>query len=248
MSDYTKTFDGAAKDAGSATVLGADHDTEFDAISIAVNSKADEVASATVGNLAELTADGNLADSGIDSDNLDGLTGVVETRLDALETSQASLTPEDAVANHVRAWGMQLVDGSQNITAFDWKTNVTESSYETLGPTGSGATNIYAAMDSVPSTARAIIFMCEINTAISTGFGGVKFHGAVNGVTGLINDSTIKAIVKMDADSGDDQEIHTQVIIPCDSNQIVQIAWASVASATLTEGNLTYTGFIEDIV
>lgn len=247
MSDYTKVFDGAAKDSGSATVLGADHDTEFDAIATAVNSKADQVASATAGNLAELSADGNLVDSGIASANLDGLTGVVETRVAALETSQDSLTPADAVTNHIRAWGMQIVDGSQNITTFDYKTNVTEGAFESLGPTGSGATNIYAEMDDVPSTARAILFMCEIDTSISTGFGGVKVHGAVNGVTGAINDSTIKAIVQMDADSGDAQETHTQVIIPCDSSQRVQIAWASVASATLTAGSLTYQGFIEDI-
>ena len=48
MSDYTKTYDGAAKDSAEAVLSGADFDTEFSAIETAISSKLD---STEVGNL-----------------------------------------------------------------------------------------------------------------------------------------------------------------------------------------------------
>lgn len=48
MSDYTKTYDGAAKDASEAVLSGAEFDTEFAAISTAIASKLD---STEAGNL-----------------------------------------------------------------------------------------------------------------------------------------------------------------------------------------------------
>ena len=43
MSDYTNTFGGAAKDGINATVLGADHDTQLDAIATMSATKADKL-------------------------------------------------------------------------------------------------------------------------------------------------------------------------------------------------------------
>lgn len=43
MSDYTKVFDGAAKDAAQSVVAGSDFDTEFGLIQTAVNSKVDQL-------------------------------------------------------------------------------------------------------------------------------------------------------------------------------------------------------------
>ena len=68
MSDYTKTYDGAAKDAANDTILGADFDTELSSIQTMSTTKADKVSSPTANNLAKLTGTGALADSGLASD------------------------------------------------------------------------------------------------------------------------------------------------------------------------------------
>ena len=68
MSDYSRAYDGAAKDAAEDTVLGSDFDSEFDLIQTAVNTKADKIVSGTNGNLISQDADGNLVDSGASKD------------------------------------------------------------------------------------------------------------------------------------------------------------------------------------
>jgi len=242
MSDYTVVFDGAAKDAaGNVPVLGADHDTEYDAISTMSGTKANKIAGATAGNLLEQDASGDIVDSGIDSDNLDGLTGVVETRL-------ASLEPTAAVTNHVRSGYMQVIDGSQVIAAFDWKTAIgSASSWETFGPTGSGATNIYDELDDIPSTANAIILASEMEMTLSgASQGDANLYAALNGITGTINSGTSKQTLNWESDSGDTVGTVTQFIVPCDGSQIFQMAWA-VTNSTIGTGNLYYRGFIEDL-
>lgn len=64
MSDYSKSYDGAAKDAATSLILGADFDTEFNAISTAIATKANKKIPATTSNVATLGATGDLEDSG----------------------------------------------------------------------------------------------------------------------------------------------------------------------------------------
>lgn len=65
MSDYTNTFNGAAKDATEATIVGTDFDTEFDNVATMSATKANKVGTITVGTLATLTSTGDLADGGV---------------------------------------------------------------------------------------------------------------------------------------------------------------------------------------
>ena len=69
MSDYSNTFGGASKDSLQDTILGSEHDTEYNAIAVASATKANKTgAPATTNNLAMLTATGDLADSLIETD------------------------------------------------------------------------------------------------------------------------------------------------------------------------------------
>jgi len=240
MSDYTKVFDGVTKDNTTATVLGAEHDTEFDAISTAIGTKTDKVVSATSGNIAELDANGNLVDSGIDSADLDGLTSNAQDQLDAL-------TPSAAVSGHARAWNAQLLDGTATTSLFDVASNVTVDTFETVGPTGSGATNIWAELDAVPSTARAIICNLYISITATTGAGYADAYAAVNGVSAVAGNGSQIGHSYIDADSGDVLAHMAQVIIPCDSSQIFQASW-STANLTSELVRLHYIGFIEGVV
>ncbi len=63
MSDYTKVYDGAAKDTAQSVLSGADFDTEFDAIETAIATKQDAVASPTTNGIALLDASGQVIDS-----------------------------------------------------------------------------------------------------------------------------------------------------------------------------------------
>lgn len=65
MSDYAKSTNFTAKDTSHAVVLGAEHDAEYDAIAVAIATKANKVTGATSGNLASLSATGDLQDSGV---------------------------------------------------------------------------------------------------------------------------------------------------------------------------------------
>ena len=60
MSDYTNTFGGAAKDGINATVLGADHDTQLDAIASMSATKQDKLNAVTVAGQPNITSVGTL--------------------------------------------------------------------------------------------------------------------------------------------------------------------------------------------
>lgn len=67
MSDYTKTTNFTAKDSTNDIILGAEFDTEFDAIVTSAATKANKVSSATANHIATLSASGDLQDSGVSS-------------------------------------------------------------------------------------------------------------------------------------------------------------------------------------
>ena len=156
MTDYTNTFNGAAKDAANDTILGADHDTELDNISTAITSKSDKIIAGTSGNLIEQDGTGNLVDSGIDSADLDGITSPVQAQIDNKADRAA------AASGHIRCGNVQIHDGEANIGTYDADANITEGVFETVGPTGSGAQNIWTAMNNIDSTATALLLLVEV--------------------------------------------------------------------------------------
>ena len=91
MSDYSNTFGGAAKDAANSTILGADHETEYDAVATMSATKANKTgAPATTNNLAMLTATGDLADSLVESDGSGNITANVTGNVTGNVTSTGS--------------------------------------------------------------------------------------------------------------------------------------------------------------
>lgn len=70
------------------------------------------------------------------------------------------------VTGHVRAGSTQIIDG--DVTGrvnLGLQSVVTESTWETVGPTGSGADNIWAEMDDIP--AEATILLCDLRLVVS---------------------------------------------------------------------------------
>lgn len=65
MSNYTKATNFTAKDTTNATILGAEHDAEYDAIAAASATKANKKVPATANSLAGLDSNGDLRDTAV---------------------------------------------------------------------------------------------------------------------------------------------------------------------------------------
>lgn len=242
MTDYTNTFDGVGKDTNTDPILGVDHDTELDNISTAIASKATKIIAGTSGNLIEQDAGGDLVDSGIDSANLDGLTGVVQTQIDGKADQVA------VVADHTRCGSTQVTNGEQSQTSFNLFGTVTIATWESVGPTGSGADNIWTALDALPADAGSIICYVAHNM-LATAAGNYQLIMYVtNGddSTPLAGEDTLAC--QSDADSDGTVDFFGQsfwVYIPLNSANVFKVYWNS-SNTTTQNTTLLYRGFMND--
>jgi len=82
------------------------------------------------------------------------------------------LTPQSVsypavVTGHVRAGNAQIIDGDVTARAsINLVSTLTKNTWETIGPTGSGATNIWAEMDDIP--AEATMLLVSVRMGVST--------------------------------------------------------------------------------
>lgn len=86
-------------------------------------------------------------------------------RFDDVVVAQQVLTP---ISGYVSSYFPQLLESGGNSTAFDIDANVTEGSFESVGPTGSSATNIWTAMDTRPAHARMAILWITLSVTNSS--------------------------------------------------------------------------------
>lgn len=119
MSDYSKTYDGAAKDSAQSTILGSDFDTEFSAISTAIATKTNKAVPAAAGNVPTLTSSGDLQDSGVTSTELAILDGATVTTaelnvLDGITATTTELNYTDGVTSNIQT----QLDSKIDILAF----------------------------------------------------------------------------------------------------------------------------------
>jgi hypothetical protein len=243
MTDYTKSQNWTEKKTNESDILAADHDTELDLISTAINSKSNKVSSPTTGNLAEMNANGELVDSGIASANLDGLTSNIQTQLDAKVGPLVS-----APTNHIRAGNFHFHDGTTGLTALQAHSVITEDTWESVGPTGSGADNIWADMDDMPSTATGVMVYIHYDwTASSTATSSFTCHYTIGDdespSTGVSNRPVWHV-----ADSDASGEIFTStvfMIIPVSGDQIFKFRWL-LNPGTITTLELFYKGFVNE--
>lgn len=147
MSDYSKTYNGAAKDAAESVISGADFDTEFDAISTAITSKANKKVPAAIGNVAGLSSTGDLTDTGVTSTELGILDGATVTTaelntLDGITATVSELNTLDGITATVDE--LNILDGATLTT--------TELNYVD-GVTSSIQTQLDAKIDSPVDTA-----------------------------------------------------------------------------------------------
>ncbi len=171
--------------------------------------------------------------------------------LDGVTSTAAELNKNDdsvaAVANY--ASGMReylyniLTDTA--ITSFDIVTNVTENTFESVGPTGSSATNIYASMDVIPAGAVAAVFTLVMSTTAS---GAGAFTNSVfarnTGSSLAVGNSDIK--IGYAALPGAGNAIGHQasnMVCPLDSSRRFDTTWVATGDSARV-GLLYLTGWI----
>jgi len=182
--------------------------------------------------------------------NAEAIAGADTARAVTPAGLSAAIRPT-TVAGHVRAGNMQIYDGSTGYpSGFDFvslHSSVTESVWTTIGPTGSGATVIWTALDNLPSNARILMvkFWAELSPGSDSGSFDLVAYAAAGGVTpnfGLITSAFYLGLVNLE----NAERIQTvrQQFIPLNSSRVFQVFWTSDASdAELT---MYYQGFMTD--
>ena len=156
------------------------------------------------------------------------------------------------VAGHVRAGNMQLYNGATSYpSGVDYiiiDSAVAEDAWVTVGPTGSGATLTWDALDSLPSTARILMVSSTLffESATASAFQYLELYAAAGGVTPTAATSAqIAAVVMHGQPTGSEAETRTFGFIPLNSSRVFQIRWSATAVAN-PYAALFYKGFITD--
>ena len=156
----------------------------------------------------------------------------------------------DIVANHVRAGNTQIIDGSAGSggSGLQIQSIVTEGSFETFGPTGSGATNIWSSMDVLPSDAKVIlvdVFLFASGSGV--GQTNVRFYATAGGESSVTDtdDNELATALFRPTTASEEIGTRTSVSIPLDSSQIFRATWRAIGD-TNRSVQMYYRGFMSD--
>jgi hypothetical protein len=142
--------------------------------------------------------------------------------------------PSKPVTGYVSAQRTYIhVDGA-DATGFAVVTAITENTFEAVGPTGSGATNIWTAMDLIPVGATAAILKTESSfTTNATTGGGLTFYGCQGGSAATATTATKLFQFEYEAVASGDVVVasHSWLVVPLDSSRVMNLTWGCTADS-----------------
>lgn len=154
--------------------------------------------------------------------------------LDGVTATAAELNKTDdsaaAVSSYVSGMRTYVHVNGHNATSFNAATNITEATFESIGPTGSSATNIWTAMDDMPAAATIAIVSVEVTatpsatdstTAMSAYIRQTGSATAVGNTTAILNSSFAN-----DDYTGTAWLWKHTFFIPLDSSRRFDFTWA----------------------
>ena len=158
--------------------------------------------------------------------------------------------PAAQVTGHVRAGNMQRVSGDGgNLLQFNVVGSLVAATWESVGPTGSGADNIWADLDDVPSSATMLIVSIYMGDLL-TSAGDVEM--AVYATTGddaspAANNRTVIAQYETETSASNEKSFTTvgDLFIPINSSGIFELLYTNSGSGT-PGITMNYRGFITD--
>lgn len=155
------------------------------------------------------------------------------------------------VTSHNRAGNMQIDDGDNTgKVSLSITTIMALNTWETIGPTGSGANNIWTEMDQIPDNATALIVDQSLTVSTSgTGTGALTIYATIGGGTvgPDFEDNCIgRLLTDHDAAvTGNDAHIH-RVIVALDGSLRCRVRWQPAGSESLKSCAWNYRGFMTD--
>lgn len=160
--------------------------------------------------------------------------------LDGVTSTAAELNKTDdsaaAVASYVSAMRNYVHVNGANATSFNVVGNVTESTFESVGPTGSGATNIWTALDDLP--VAATIARLSVYTTIQPDgtdrLTGIAIYARQTGsatAAGELTQIHFHQFLVDDFTTGTPSSVSIAEV-PLDSSRRFDITWAASSDAT----------------
>lgn len=164
-----------------------------------------------------------------------GTSGQVLTSTGA-STNPSYQTPADArpaAATDYTAGGWTyLYEGNTAKGQFAAVSSITESTWESVGPTGSGADNVYTAMDDIPASATAAIFVNTICLAQADSAGvecEIRGYVRPNGTSWAMNGASL-VVTALNELAASGEQINTpqgDFVIALDGDLTFDCSWAA---------------------
>jgi len=152
------------------------------------------------------------------------------------------------VASHVRAGNTQIWDGS-TLAALDAATDITTGTFETVGPTGSGALNIWTPLDVMPSNATIVLLRVSVGISQSGANAATMSVYATSGDSAqAVSVSNRIALFTVDTDGAitGNTIAEYEVMVPLEpTNLDFRLTWAS-GNSDSDLVNVYYKGFMTD--
>lgn len=168
--------------------------------------------------------------------NISGAVNATHTEINELDASAA------AISNFGSGIRTYLYNANSARTRFDADTVIAvNGAAESIGPTGSSATNIWTAMDAMPSGCAAVILDVDIDVDPTTS--GVATYTVAFRATGTSVTDGPKVGAGFHADNGLSVQTHQQIIVPLDSSNRFDAQLLS-SNATGSDVDFRLAGFI----
>ena len=172
---------------------------------------------------------------------------------DDTDLDRKIMTLSPVVAGHTRAGNTQIWSGDTAVTGIlDVVADLTENTWETVGPTGSGADNIWLDMDRLPSNATILIVDCESfgstgDTTTLTWFVYVVQGDEASPVASHTNNRVVFYSIDHDADITGNDSVVSRLFIPLGAtNQTFHLNWKVTGTSDNEEIEFFYRGFMTD--
>jgi hypothetical protein len=165
---------------------------------------------------------------------------------------QANTILNAPVAGHVKAGNMQILEGETNPGGALFVHSLMVAGIgETIGPTGSGATNIWTSLDSMPSNAQIVILNLRIGVkAAVTDFAALTVYYAWGDrATSPPTNREIALLAEIECDGIDQAHesiVDMQVLVPLGANNDFWLEWWTSGVSIGEQIHLRYRGFITD--
>ena len=155
---------------------------------------------------------------------------------------------DHTLAGHNQNWDGRAFAGTTHFN-FDFRTAIAASTWESIGPTGSGADNIWTTLDKVPDRAKILVLGIQVRAPYSASGNNLMETYAVKGdvvspVRSLYNlIATVGCDTPNSGASGFSQ-CGNMFFMPVDDDKTFQLSWKSTYGTPF--GWLYYLGFLEE--